>query len=249
MQRCLWCLTCVCSWYIIFCHCVSEHLNDDVLRKIFSNIPLQDLIQSVCKVCTRFNSIVKNDVHLWKNFDFDYPLHFSEESINAVLPEKRIKILRYLSLPFATEEIITCDIDRFLCRLTQAHLLTWLDISGAQTSSLHFVKELTNLSVLIVDTCKYLQDCDISVVKELRKLEHLYIGYTSITAEGIIRALPPFQKVNTLECSGIYFVEEELIELLERAGGSLKFLAVSVRSHVDVIQLSEQYSVKLTVLI
>ena len=202
-------------------------------------------MQSVSLVCRRFHYVIEERSELWQKLDFDTPLYFHSVSTLEKITTNRTFI--HFGIPHATERIKAYEIDSFLSRaLTASRKLTWLDITESQASTLHFLRDLQNLSVLIIDSCQNIADQDILVLRELRKLTQIYLGFTSVTAQGIISAVAGHQYLNTLECSGILFDNQSLTRLLESVP-SLQFLTVSLIGTCDVRHLSKEYSVTLLV--
>jgi hypothetical protein len=182
---------------------------------------------------------------LWKFLEFDSQIYFKSLSTAQSVLSPRLEFLRHLSLPYALESLEAYESDSFLAGLSAANKLVWLDITGCKASSLSFLQNLIHLEVLIIDSCIHICDWDVSVIKHLKVLNQLHIGFTSVTAETIVSVLPP--RIWWLECAGIFFTEDLLIALLE-SRRNLQHLTVSLRSSVDLLSLSERYSVSLSVL-
>jgi hypothetical protein len=97
---------------------------------------------------------------------------------------------------------------------------------------------LGNLETLILDTCELIQDKDLFPLKTVPKLTHLYLGFMNVTPQGIIKVLP--EPLKSLDCSGVYFSEEELITVLDFLKRST-YITVYARSFIDILSLDEEY--------
>lgn len=219
-----------------------ESLDDVTIAFIFRFIPLEILLQQVNRVCRRFNEIIETHSILWQNFEFTESVSIDAFTLDKIL-RKRARLFRSFCVPDSVNEIPAPDIDYQLHLLSSANKLVWLDLTGAQISTLYFLKPLKALEVLIIDTCKNISSCDVKVIKDCPNLEHLYMGYTNVEGGCIVNIVPP--KVHTLECSGINFTLESLYAVLEAYNNQLLFLTVTIVPIPDtntISALKDQFS-------
>ena len=223
------------NWYFFF---RLEDLPDEILLMILQHCPLPELLQSINRVCKRFHTLIENSTCLWKYFEFDIPLSLDPPSLQRVLTPARIRNFRRLCLPEALFGWSAPQVDFHLFRLFEATNLSFLDLTGIAISSLAFLPYLSDLEVLILDSCPHIRDSDIVAIQECPKLLQLYIGFTKVTPAPLTAALP--ESLVTLECSGVVFSELELHSLL-LAHSHLLFLTVSLDTLLDPQPLISRY--------
>lgn len=106
---------------------------------------------------------------------------------------------------YASGELSVPEIDSSIWKLKFATNLKWLDVTIAPVSSFHFLKNLTNLTVIIIDSCANIKDCEIFFLGNCLNLNSYTLGSPKSQHKDIIHAIPP--QLQAFECSGIYFNE------------------------------------------
>lgn len=204
-----------------------DALPPSIICQIFSFIPIQHLLTCVNRTCKRFNDIIDSHSILWRHFEFDFPLELNETTTLDSIIERRARLFRCFCIPEAVCEISAPEIDSILSHLSVSKHLVWLDLTGAQISTIHFLKGMQKvIEVLILDSCPNISNCDIQVINKCEKLEQLYIGYTNVSANCIVEVIP--SRLHTLECAGILFSVDTLRNLLRIYHRQLQFVTASV---------------------
>lgn len=219
-----------------------DQLPPSVLLHIFKFLPIPFLLKTVNRVCKLFWSIINENSTLWRHFEFEDALELNMCTLKSIV-KKRVTTFRSFCIPHSITNIAAPATDLILSNLIKAKYLVWLDLSASQLSTLCFLQGLPKLEVLILDTCANIADCDIQAVTNCKRLEHLYIGYTSVSAEAVIEILP--NRLHTLECSGVEFTWHTARSLLERHHQQLLFVTISLvpnPTYQELAAFKEQFS-------
>ena len=213
-----------------------DELPEEILVIILQNLSLPALLQSVNRVCKRFNTIIKRNSSLWRYLEFDHQIELDHKALSGLLTREKLQQYRRFCIPEAIFGVTSPEIDLLLFNLHQAKCLLWLDLTGSSISSLGFLINLENLQVLVLDSCPNIYDSDFTAVKHCRNLTHLCIGFTNARPQTIASVLP--QQIETLDCSGISFSDEEVYQLL--SVHHLQFFTCSLVNE-DRLNLAERF--------
>lgn len=138
-------------------------LPEYIIIEIFKYLDLCTLLQTIKRTCQLFYHIVKNTSILWRNFDFDIPLHLTEDDVTEIF--RHSQCFRSFLL---TSESILCRTAflnfTFVQGFQKSKHLTWLDLTDSKLSTLQFLHFTPNLEILNLSGCKNLRDTDFIVI-------------------------------------------------------------------------------------
>ena len=183
-----------------------------VLVKIFAHIELQDLILNVSRTCKRFYMVVDGNSVLWRHFSVDCAVEAEEGHLSKILRHS-ISFLEFL-IPYASLNVSVSAIDFHLTTgLCNAKQLYWLDLSGCKLSTLSFLQFMPNVEILNVSECTNLIDADFDVITNLNNLNQLFVSFTNVKPETIIRICES-STLTVLDTSGIPLNIEQCARVL-----------------------------------
>lgn len=192
-------------------------LPDEVLLRLFSYLPLIDLLRTVVPVCKRFEALIKTNSILWRYFNFDdleHEIIFSKNIWETAM--SHINSCVEFSIPHAmyTFPKVAPTLDITL-NLSRSHI-QHLDITGCPVSTLCFLRNLPCLETLIISECNNLSNhdmCALDFVKDT--LAYLSIGFIPlVTNQPLLTVLSSLFKMTTLDAPGVVFTLEEARKLL-----------------------------------
>lgn len=156
-------------------------LPEEILVKILSEIPLDQLLHSVSRTCKTLYFIIEENNVLWKEIDINVDHVINKDTLSRIL--KHSREFRTCSFAFSTIACEIYDIDfMFTTNLCNSKNLYCLDISKCVLSTLCFLKYMPNLKTLNVSECPNLVDSDFRVISLCTDLDHLLVSYTHISA-------------------------------------------------------------------
>ena len=207
-------------------------LPDVVLIQIFGLLDLQELLKTIAPVNRRFHHIVHSSSILWRHFSSDSPLDLSITDLSQILKHS-VAFIEFL-IPCAQLNCSSADIDLlFVQELRKARSLYWLDLTECRLSTLCFLPFLINVEILNLSDCKNLISEDFEVISSLKKLDQLYLSFTNISPDTIVRVCEPLT-LTVLDTTGISLNIEHCVRILKP---ELLFFHVTLESEEDEIWL------------
>lgn len=214
-----------------------------MIVRILKDIDLQHLLLNVGQTCKRLNEIIQNNSVLWKFVEFDCPINGNEDTLCYIFRHS-FKFLKF-QIPCAN---LVCDVPHidlhFINGFSRCQSLQWLDVSECRLSTLCFLKYTPNLEILNVSSCMNLKDDDFAALKHCTKLEKLYLSFTEVTAETIVKLCEQIQ-LTVLDICGIRFSLENCHSLLALQYSSLLHCHLSLQNTVSTqefqTQVQDQY--------
>lgn len=208
-------------------------LPDLVLVTIFRELDLQELLTNVAFTNKRFHQIVHGNSTLWRHFSMEHQLEVSIIDLRSILKHS-VAFLKFC-IPCATLHFSSADIDFLLVKeLCNAKSLYWLDLTSCRLSTLCFLPFLSNIEILNLSECGNLVSEDFEVISSLKKLDQLYLSFTNITPETIVRICEPLT-LTLLDISGIPLTIQHCARILTP---NLLFFHLTLESQEDEIWLN-----------
>lgn len=205
-------------------------LPDLALVHILNFIELQELLLNVSKVNKRFHYLINETSSLWKNFEFDFPLEFEYKHLENVV--KHSKGIQRFHIPYATVHASSYELDfLFSTQLSRANVYS-LDLTGCRLSTLCFLQCFRNLQILNISECKNIISEDLEAVLPLTQLERLYISFTNIEPDTIVRVCSRLSNLILLDVSGIKLTVVHCANILT---DKLRYFSLSLESDEDEI--------------
>lgn len=175
-------------------------LPEYIIIEIFKYLDLCTLLQTINRTCQLFYHIVKNTSILWRNFDFDIPLHLTEDDVTEIF--RHSQCFRSFLL---TSESILCRTAflnfTFVQGFQKSKHLTWLDLTESKLSTLQFLHFTPNLEILNLSGCKNLRDTDFIVIADCIKLDQLYLSFTNISPTVLVKLAKSLDLISLDACA------------------------------------------------
>lgn len=136
-------------------------------------------------------------------FSIEHPLELQKKDLQVILRHS-VAFHEFL-IPRATLRCSTPEVDfLFTTGLCNAKSLYWLDLTCCSVSTLGFLQCIPNIKILNLSECANLVDADVEVISTLHTLDHLYLSFTNITPNAIVR-ICAYLRLSVLDTSGIPF--------------------------------------------
>jgi hypothetical protein len=197
-----------------------------------SYLRLEELLTNTNRTCKAFNNIITTTSYLWREFEFDNPVHFYKGTLERIFQHSR-KFESFI-IPASGYSYLAPDIDFLFSKHFQGNKLYWLNISQCPISTLCFLKQCLNLQILSVDGCKNLVDEDFLAIRYCNKIDQLYVSFTRISPNTIIKILEQNQLI-VLDACGVQFSLEQCSAVMETSK-SLLFFHLSLRDESSEIR-------------
>ena len=210
-------------------------LPDIVLVKIIGYIELHDLLLSVNRTCKKLHLFIRDTSYLWEDFVFEDSITLKKEDLKTVLCHSSA-FKRLILSPFDVQ-CQSYEIDLLFSTHLKSKKLYWLSLTDVPISTLCFSLNTPNIEILNLSGCINLNDDDFHVLKNLVKLEQLYVSFTSIyqnTVCEIVRG----KQLSVLDVCGVELSIETCNLVLRSCHSSLLFFHLSVDQSVSEQQFN-----------
>ncbi|XP_053374540.1 uncharacterized protein LOC128547014 [Mercenaria mercenaria] len=204
-------------------------LPDELILHVFIYIDLQHLLQSVNRVCHKFNDVIKKHSILWCHFEFPEQLELNKTNLENILSHS----VRIVDL-FMPCTVLKCKIPE-ITKVFAASKFTYLDhlnISEAPISTLCWLYNAPNIRVLDLSGCSLLVDEDFQVLVDCFNLEQLYLSFTNITQTTLVKVCLN-KHMYLLDACGVKLDVEHCRNLLKNVQGHMISIHISLQNNVD----------------
>jgi len=185
------------------------------------------LITQINRVCKRFYHLIKHSAVFWTTIDFDVPLEVTnKKQLDYILRHShKFKIFR---IGYASLNVNVADIDiLFTHQLCKAKSLCWLDISKCKISTLCFLSNLNNVSIVNISECRNLVDDDFKVLYTCSKVDQLFVSFTKISPATAVE-LSRHLNLVVYDVCGIKLKIEQCEEILDNSYQTLLMFHISM---------------------
>lgn len=201
-------------------------LPEEVVLLILKYIPASQLIVNITRVCKKLCSFVENNHHIWTDLIFDECYTITSHILRIIVNNDQLKDLTLAYQIIAMKERV---FNNMIFSLSPC--LRTLNLAQTPLREMSFVKKFYNLTTLDVSGTQ-IDNRQLMFLSTVCHLKHLYISFTNITAENIVKCLQNFTCLEILDACEIFFTFSEIV-LLATQCKNLAYLHVSFTTHVE----------------
>lgn len=184
------------------------------------------MIVNITMVCKKLRSVVENNHQLWTDLVFDDCYMITSDILQIIVNNDRLKNLTLAYQIVAMKDSVFNDM---ILRLSLC--LRTLNLAHTPLRVISFVKNLYNLTMLDVSGTK-IDNSQLRFLSTVCHLKQLYISFTNVTAENVVKCLQNFACLEILDACEIFFTSSEIFLVITHCK-HLAYLHVSFTTHVE----------------